>query len=295
MKLETPIGILVRRKGALGDVIISTGVVRELKNIYGENCVIDVLTEYPQVYNNNPHVRNVIRDVGETDVSLYDVVYNLDDTYEYNPDVHFADNYFYRVFGTTDRDKSMELFINDAQAANVDTLIAEIGGPFVVIHMRRWHWELKNIAVEIWIDIINQLLAHDATTKIVCTGGPTDYYPEGNPRVIDARGLDAGATCYLMDHAKCFVGIDSAPFHIAGASETHIVALLSHMYPDRVLPFRNGVLGHNCTVIQAEVACVGCHARQQRPVRQIVCERDDYACNKRWNTTAVASAVIKQL
>jgi ADP-heptose:LPS heptosyltransferase len=295
MKLEVPIGILVRRKGALGDVIITTGVVRELKTMYGDNCVIDVLTEYPQVYNNNPHVRNVIHTDTETDVSLYDVVYNLDDTYEYNPDGHFADNYFYRVFGKTNMDKSMELFVTEQQTTALTSVLDAIGGPFVVIHMRRWHWELKNIAVEIWLDIINKILEADPTIKIACTGGPTDFYPEGHPRVVDIRSLDPASTCYVMDHAKCFVGIDSAPFHIAGASETHIVALLSHMYPDRVLPFRNGVMGDNCTVIQSKVDCVGCHSRQQRPVRQIVCERGDYACNKLWDTTAIADAVIKQL
>jgi ADP-heptose:LPS heptosyltransferase len=295
MKLEVPIGILLRRRAALGDVIITTGVVRELKNMYGDNCVIDVHTEYPQVFKHNPHVRNVIHTDTEVDAAVYDVFYNLDDTYEYNPDGHFVDNYFYRVFGNTNMDKSMELFIGDAQVAEVDKLVASIDSPFVVIHMRRWHWELKNIAVEVWIDVINKILAADPSVKIVCTGGPTDYAPEGNPRVIDARGLDAGSTCYLMDSAKCFVGIDSAPFHIAGASETHIVALLSHMYPDRVLPFRNGVMGDNCTVIQASVPCVGCHARQQRPVRQIVCERSDYACNKLWDIAAIVDAVVKQL
>lgn len=295
MKLEVPNGILVRRKGALGDVIITTGVVRELKNIYGDNCVIDVLTEYPQVYNNNPHVRNVIHTDTEIDTTLYDVVYNLDDTYEYNPDVHFANSYFYRVFGNTDMDKTMELFVTEQQVAELKPIMEVLGDSFVVIHMRRWHWELKNIAVEIWLDIINRILEADPTVKIACTGGPTDFYPEGHPRVIDIRSIDPGGTCYIMDHAKCFVGIDSAPFHIAGASETHIVALLSHMYPDRVLPFRNGVMGDNCTVIQSNVPCVGCHARQARPVRQIVCERSDYACNKFWDTTAISEAVVKQL
>jgi len=295
MKLETPTEILVRRKGALGDVIITTGVVRELKNMYGDNCVIDVTTEYPNVYNNNPHVRNVIHTDTELDLSKYNVVYNLDDTYEYNPGLHFADSYFYRVFGNTNMDKSMELFVNDEQTAELDKVVESLGSSFVVIHMRRWHWELKNIAVEVWLDVINRILEADPNVKIACTGGPTDFYPEGHPRVLDIRGLDAGSTCYVMDHAKCFVGIDSAPFHIAGASETHIVALLSHMYPDRVLPFRDGVMGSNCTVIQAQVDCVGCHNRQARPVRRIVCERDDYACNKLWDTKAIADAAIARL
>ena len=51
MKLERPIQILVRRRAALGDVIMSTGVVRELKKKYNNNCEIDVATEVLEVYN----------------------------------------------------------------------------------------------------------------------------------------------------------------------------------------------------------------------------------------------------
>ena len=300
MKLEVPTAILVRRRAALGDVVVATGVLRELKALYGDNCVIDVATQHPTVFDNNPHIRNVIT-ISETDDSaatpeLYDVFYNLDDTYEYNPKVHFADSYFYRVFGTTDMDRSMELFVDEHEAAAVDEFIKAIDAPFVAVHMRRWHWELKNIDPAVWLSVFDAIFSANPDVKIVCVGGETDFFPEGHPRVIDGRGIySPGSLCYLLDHAKCFVGIDSGPFHIAGASETHIVALLSHMSPEKVMPFRNGRMGDNCTIIQASVDCVGCHSRQERPVRKIVCERGDYACNKLWDVTKIANSIIKQL
>lgn len=301
MKLEVPIGILVRRRAALGDVVVATGVLRELKSMYGDNCVIDVATQHPTVFAHNLHIRNVIT-ISETDDSactpeLYDVYYNLDDTYEYNPEGHFADNYFYRVFGRVDNiDKSMELFITDPEVAAVDEFVSAIGGDFIAVHMRRWHWALKNIDPAVWLGVFDAVLAAHPTLKIVCVGGETDFYPEGHPNVIDGRTIyTPGSLSYLLDHAKCFVGIDSGPFHIAGTSETHIVALLSHMGPEKVLPFRNGVMGDNCTVIQASVDCVGCHSRQARPVRQIVCEKDNFPCNRLWDIPAIANAIIAQL
>ena len=300
MKLEKPISILVRRRAALGDVVVATGVLRELKAKYGDNCVIDIATQHPTVFAHNPHVRNVIH-ITEADDSAstpaaYDVYYNLDDTYEYNPDGHFADNYFYRTFGTTDMDRSMELFITDEEAVAVDEFVQAIGGDFIAVHMRRWHWELKNIDPAVWLAVFDAVFAAKPNIKIVCVGGPTDFFPEGHPQVIDGRGIySPGSLSYLLDHAKCFVGIDSGPFHIAGTSETHIVALLSHMSPEKVLPFRNGVMGDNCTVIQASVDCVGCHSRQKRPIRSIVCEREDYACNKLWDVAKIASAIVAQL
>ena len=299
MKLEVPIGILVRRRAALGDVVVSTGVIRELKAIYGDNCVIDVATQHPAVFNHNPHIRNVIT-ISETDDSgatpeYYDVYYNLDDTYEYNPKGHFADNYFYRVFGNTDIDRSMELFIDEDEESAINEFVATIDAPFIAVHMRRWHWELKNIDPAVWLSVFDAVFTANPDVKIVCVGGDTDFFPEGHPRVVDARSMTPGALCFLLDHAKCFVGIDSGPFHIAGASETHIVALLSHMSPEKVMPYRNGLMGDNCTIIQANVDCVGCHSRQQRPVRGIVCERGDFACNKLWDVAKIANAIIKQL
>lgn len=300
MKLETPIKILVRRRAALGDVVVATGIFRELNLRYGDNAVIDVATQHPTVFAHNPYIRKVIH-ITETDDSAadpeaYDVYYNLDDTYELNPAGHFADNYFYRVFGTTDINRSMELYVDQDEVAAVDQFIEIIGGPFVAVHMRNWHWQLKNIAIEIWLEVFDRIFESNPDIKIVCVGGPTDYFPSGHPRVLDGRGIySPGSLCYLLDHAKCFVGIDSGPFHIAGASETHIVALLSHMGPDKVIPIRNGIVGNNCTVIQASVDCVGCHERQVRPVRQIVCDRGDYACNRLWDVDKIVNAITAQL
>ena len=295
MKLETPIRILVRRRAALGDVVVSTGIFRELNLMYGDNAVVDMATEHVTVFDNNPYIRTVYHTDNMPNPSNYDVYYNLDDTYELNPIGHFADNYFYRVFGTTDIDRSMELYIDDQAAELIDKFVDTIGGDFICVHMRNWHWNLKNIKIEVWLEVFNKLHEKYPDLKIVAVGGPTDLVMD-LPYMVDGRSVfQPGNLCYLLDHAKCFVGIDSGPFHIAGASETGIVALLSHMYPDKVLPFRNGVMGDRCEVVQASVPCVGCHSRQQRPVRQIICERGDHACNFLWDTDAIVTAIEKFL
>jgi hypothetical protein len=54
MNIEKSNQILVRRRAALGDVIMSTGVIRELKNRY--LCEIDVATEFPNVFLNSDAV-----------------------------------------------------------------------------------------------------------------------------------------------------------------------------------------------------------------------------------------------
>ena len=60
MKINVPISICVKRKAAIGDVIMTTGVVRELKRIYGNNASIVVATDAIEVYKNNPRILGVI-------------------------------------------------------------------------------------------------------------------------------------------------------------------------------------------------------------------------------------------
>jgi ADP-heptose:LPS heptosyltransferase len=98
-----------------------------------------------------------------------------------------------------------------------------------------------------------------------------------------------------MGKARCFVGIDSGPMQCAAASGTHIVALLTHLKPERILPYRNGKLGDNCTSIQANMPCVGCNDKQVRPVRQLNCEHGDFPCNRNWDTDAIANAILETL
>ena len=78
VKIETPTTILLKRKAALGDVVMTTGVVRELHRHHNGHCAITVETEHPLVYKNNPHIVD-LRNWGEFNPADYDVVYNLDD------------------------------------------------------------------------------------------------------------------------------------------------------------------------------------------------------------------------
>ena len=91
MKLEKPIDILVQRRAAIGDVIMTTGVVRELKRKYGTNANIDIATDFAEPYRNNPHIRNIFPVQQLPDVKdRWDIYYNLDDAYESNPTEHYV-------------------------------------------------------------------------------------------------------------------------------------------------------------------------------------------------------------
>jgi ADP-heptose:LPS heptosyltransferase len=296
MKIEIPTTILIKRRAALGDVVMTTGVVRELHRHHDGRCRITVETEHPLVYKNNPYISD-LRNWGECNPVDYDVVYNLDDAYELNPDNHFVTSMFWRVFAdrTTGMNQAPDLHPDAQDREIVDKDIKNLEAPFFAVHMRQWHWPLKNIDIDIWADIFAQVFKQRTDVKIVTVGGPTDYSLE-HPLIFNANARYTPQQLkYLLDHARCFVGIDSGPFQIAGASNTHVIGLLTHNPPEHIMPIRKLDPTWNWTAIQANIDCVGCNVRQQRPVRQVNCQHGDFRCNRLWDTERIATTILEQL
>lgn len=296
MNIETPIKILVRRRAAIGDVIMSTVVVRELKKRYGEHCLIDVSTEFIDIYRNNPHVRNIYPAHVMPDPRDYDLYINLDDAYELNPVNHYVDSYVYRALGQVDVDRQPELFADQADRDQVDQDLEQLDRQFIVVHMRNWHWASKNVSFDTWLQVFEQVYTETTDVAVVCVGGDTDFALSEAPLFYDFRSrYNSQQISYLISQAQCFVGIDSGPFHCAAATDTHIIALLTHLHPDRIIPHRHGELGWNATAIQTLEDCRGCNDDQVRPVRQLVCKKGTFPCSGSWDTNAITQAILKTL
>jgi ADP-heptose:LPS heptosyltransferase len=146
-----------------------------------------------------------------------------------------------------------------------------------------------------WYESFAQLFSARTDFKIVTVGSAQDGTVD-HPLFVDAREkLNIQQQKLLMDRARCFVGIDSGPYHIAAASDTHIVSLHTHLLPERILPHRKRVMGHNTTAILSKVDCVGCNDVQQRPVRQVVCQHGDFRCSNNFDPTRIATCVLELL
>jgi hypothetical protein len=295
MKLEQPIDILVQRRAAIGDVIMSTAVVRELKRKYGVNANIDVATDFAEVYRNNPHIRNIIPVDQIPDVRGWDIYINLDNAYEFNPTQHYQLNYMYKAFGKNylNLNSAVELFSSPED----QTAVAEFQqqhelDQYIVVHMRNWYWTAKNISMEVWLDVYTKIFEQTADFKIVCVGGPTDNFVE-HPLFVDARAKFNNQQLKLLcNDARAFVGVDSGPYWCAAASTTHIIALLTHLRPEVIVPIRNWEDGKNTLAIQTLEDCRGCNDIQQRPVNKLVCKKVTTPCNNNFDTAAIAQAIL---
>lgn len=292
MIIEKPISILVQRRAAIGDVIMSTGVVRELKRQYGDNCTIDVATDFLEPYQNNPHVRYLFPyDALPRDIKSWDICIDLDNAYEFNPLNNYLDSYFYRAFGRTDLDRSVELFESDSDRITVDADLERIADKFIVVHMRNWHWAAKNVSLDVWFSVYEKLFTERTDFTIVCAGGLTDHFIEAHPNFYDVRGrYTVQQLKYLCDHAQAFVGLDSAPYWCAAASRTHIIALLTHLRAERILPYNK-----DCTAIATLEDCHGCNDDQARPVAQLICKKNTTPCTSNFDTDAIANAILSKL
>lgn len=296
--MENPINILVQRRASIGDVIMTTGVVRELKKKYGRFANIDIATDCQEAYRNNPHIRNIFPvDIIGQSITQYELYINLDEAYELNPANHYVDSYFYRAFGNGhNMDKSVELFPDADDKKVVDQFFAnKIQEKFIVVHLRNWAWAAKNISMDIWFDIFGKLFNERTDFKIVCVGGPNDHFVE-HPLFVDARGkFNNQQLKHLCDSAQCFAGIDSGPFHCASASKTHIIALLTHLKPERILPYRKWEFGYNTSEFPTLEDCAGCNDDQVRPVRQVICKKGNTPCTNNFNTDAIAATILKYI
>jgi len=296
MKLERPINILVQRRAAIGDVIMSTAVVRELKLKYGSNANIDVATDFAEVYRNNPHIRNIFPVDQIPDVKGWDIYINLDNAYEFNPTQHYQKNYMYRAFGVNSLNPSVELFPSDEdQAAVTEFQRQNELDQYIVVHMRNWHWAAKNITMDVWLDVYAQVFEQKANFKVVCVGGSTDHFVD-HPLFVDARArFNNQQIKVLCDGARAFAGVDSGPYWCAAASDTHIIALLTHLRPEVIVPVRNWEDGKNAVAIQTLEDCRGCNDDQVRPVSRLICKKGNTPCNNNFDTTAIAQAILETL
>jgi ADP-heptose:LPS heptosyltransferase len=296
LKIETPINILVQRRAAIGDVIMSTGVVRELKKKYGPNANIDVATDCAEVYRNNPHIRNIFPVDQIPDIRGWDIVVNLDNAYELNPTKHYIKNYFYRAFAENNLNQQVELFPTDEDKLIVaDFQKANELDKYIVVHMRNWYWAAKNISMDVWFDVYAKLFEYRTDFKIVCVGGPTDHVVE-HPLFVDARNkFNNQQLMHLCEGADTFVGVDSGPYWCAAASQTHIIALLTHLRPEVILPVRDSEYSKNAVAIQTLEDCRGCNDEQVRPVSRLACKKGTTPCNNNFDTAAIASAILDTL
>lgn len=275
--------ILVRRAGALGDVILATPVVRRLRRENPESEIV-VQTAYPDVFRNSPHVSYTV-DPHNPSHGPYDQTIALDLVYERRPGMHVVEAYMLEAFGDRGEpaDRQQELFYDRRPR------LSPGGRPCVAVHAAKAGWRNRTLPEATWLDVCERLKAEGLQPILV--GSARDALPAASCPSFHVPDILAQAQ--VVASCACFVGSDSGLLHAAGATSTPIVGIFTCARPERRLPYRDGVRGLRCKSVVPYIDCIGCLERREPPVTTEACERGDVACVGKVKAEAIVHAVMQ--
>ena len=270
---------LFMRNGALGDVILTTGIIREFCKI--NNCKVDVQTGCVDVFRNNPYIENI---VSNPNYSNYEKVFDLNWVSEKNGDKHSMDAFSEFVFGYRNTNVTPELFALESDE------VLDVPSPYVVFHLRRHHGISRNLPEKFYIEIIKGVL-NNTNMNIVVIGSSSDIRINGD-RIIDKVNMLSLQQSYcLIKNAKCFVGADSAPIHIAACTQTPLLAFFTQSHHERrEAKYRKA----KHISVGANIECYGCLEKYYvPPFGPYDCHRGDGECVNRFDATTVTKQILE--
>jgi hypothetical protein len=243
--------ILINVGGGLGDQVNAEPAIRYLKDkvYFGEDIIIQ--THFPRLFqhlnlptyfhgeftpkNDTPYYS--VLSLPGPDKIMWSIVSNLL--------CHTVDYCSMALLRRTLplKDRKVILNVTLEDVANVLDIIGIRNlNELVLIHPGK-HWDSKTFPVEWWQEVIDGIQNEGMP---VCLIGYEDDSRGTLPvqvreGMIDTRNLlDLGSLIALISQGKILVSNDSAPVHIAGAFDNHIILIPTCKHPDHVLPYRNG-------------------------------------------------------
>lgn len=247
LKLATR--ILLRRRAALGDVIMTTPIVRRLRHIVGPNTFLAFETMYPDVFLGNPAINSTHVSFNSED---FDVTIDLDEAYETRREMHTVDAYMMQAFGDAEW-PAKEMFLDK------HPLPADLSADWqkaVVLHPGQTD-PSRTILPKTWEGVVERLIRGNLVPIII--GQNREVTFSRSEGVVDATGrLSLQQVAKLIQYSRCFISADTGMSHVAGTTETPIVTVFTSIRPELRMPWRHGLLGWRVTPLVPDLPCVGC-------------------------------------
>jgi SAM-dependent methyltransferase len=266
--------VVIRRTGSLGDVILASPLPRLIQAAWPA-ARISVATNHPEVFAGNPHIVGIVPPAAAP--ALSDYLYDLDGEYEAHPELSVWDAYVRKI-----NTESVVRIVDERavpelhSAAPVSTIPAQ---PYVVVHLQPTAWPGRNVPERLWLPIADEIRRRGFVPLSV--GRPPA--PIGS----EVHNLSFGQLTTMIQNSAGFVGIDSAPFHVAQAFKKPSVVFFGSIDPSK------RCLHNTIAVVQQEhLDCLGCHHRAPAPRFDWAgCERGDLACMETLEIGRVRSAL----
>jgi ADP-heptose:LPS heptosyltransferase len=130
----------------------------------------------------------------------------------------------------------------------------------VLIHAGRG-WPSKTFPAVYWDDIVDGLLQQGVKVALIGKHIGTDQgyvglNSNGRKGIIDLRDkLDLGMLFAAIQKSPVLITNDSAPAHIAGAFDKHLILIPTCKHLDHVLPWRNGSQTYKTAAVYNRLTC----------------------------------------
>lgn len=262
--------IVIQRMGAIGDVLLATPIIEAIKKRNKFTKIIFV-TNCPGILANNPNIdeiRCVTPAIGKDDLFV-----DLDMSYENDLSKHYVDSYlecFNKALNKPDiplelKSRTPEHYLSDEDEKWVDSQGLK-DKKYIVFHAGITGWKGKNLPVHTFNEVI----------RCVREKG-YDAIEVGHQKNLDnvsyhPHSLNRSAV--IIKYATAFIGIDSAPLHIAQAYRKKGVAFFGCTNPKFILT-QNELL---IKPVMANVGCIHCHHWRKTPRTFTDCLRETTEC-----------------
>jgi ADP-heptose:LPS heptosyltransferase len=141
--------------------------------------------------------------------------------------------------------------------------------------MRNTHQENRNIPKYFWNNLIIEIL-NFTSLPIVQIGTKSDFAFGGNDKLLDMREkFNLQELREVIDKSDLYIGVDSAPLHIAATTRTEIIAFFTTARGEYRKPLR---AIENFTEIKPEIDCYGCQVNLPLGSTMAICQRKDNDC-----------------
>lgn len=246
MKKEEPKQIktiLIKRKGARGDVLLTTPIIRELKKKFPESVLV-YETDCPDILARNPHISRIEKIVPRQ--NEFDLVFAP--RYEVDMAKNAIDT-MAKQCNVTLSSKKLEIYLTDNHTRWAKNKV-NCNKINIAIHTGR-AWKSKEWPFAKFIELAKYY--NDKGYGIIETGNKqTQYTGVGT----DCRGCSIKQTAALISECSIFVGIDSGNAHLAKAVGTPACVIYGSVDP--VSPKSDAV---EYPIRINDLECKGCRGR----------------------------------
>jgi ADP-heptose:LPS heptosyltransferase len=221
-KFDLP--FVIRRQGAVGDVLLTTPLIRAIKDQQPRGEIF-VETQFPDLFINNPYVSRA--GTAFPQVYKWANIIDLDMSYENQTETHIIQAYL-NTARFMQPDWKTDLFPSERDILTTTALMGHKN--WCAVHAGPTTWVGKNWMEDRWQEVCRWLSEHG--WKVVLVGNPGMSLPH----YLDLRGKTTfQSLAAVMRLCKLFVGVDSFPIHAAQSQGVPVVGLFGASSPEFIL------------------------------------------------------------